>query len=85
VIDAKRRDFLASLVGTKLSALTLEETEDGARVALSTNYVQVALPGSEVTANSLLDVRIGRAHGGVLYAYPDGSHATAAGEPRNGD
>ena len=78
VIDAKRRNFLASLVGTKLSALTLEETEEGARAALSTNYVKVALPGAEVPANSLLDIRIGRAHGGVLYGYPEDSRATAS-------
>jgi threonylcarbamoyladenosine tRNA methylthiotransferase MtaB len=85
VIDAKRRNFLASLVGTKLSALALDETEEGARAALSTNYVKVALPGSEVPANSVLDIRIGRAHGGVLYGYPEGSHATAPSEPRNHD
>jgi threonylcarbamoyladenosine tRNA methylthiotransferase MtaB len=82
VIDAKRRDFLASLVGTKLSALTLEEMEDGARVALSTNYVKVALPGSEVEANTLLDVRVGCAHEGLLYGYEESSHAMAAIRPR---
>ena len=78
VIDAKRRNFLASLVGTKLSALTLEETEEGARAALSTNYVKVALPGAEVPANSLLDVRVGRALESLLYGYPEDSRATAS-------
>ena len=78
MIDAKRRNFLASLVGTKLSALTLEETEEGARAALSTNYVKVALPGAEVPANSLLDVRVGRALESLLYGYPEDSRATAS-------
>jgi threonylcarbamoyladenosine tRNA methylthiotransferase MtaB len=72
-ITAKRRDFLASLVGTELSALTLDETEDDARVALATNYVKILLPGSTVPANTLITARVGRAHDACLYGYADTS------------
>ena len=77
VINAKRRKFLESLVGSELAALTLDESEDGARVALATNYVKVLLPESEIPPNTLTGVRVGRAHGGCLYGYAETSHAAA--------
>ncbi len=69
VINAKHQAFLAAQVGQTLPALTLDETEDGARVALTTNYLKVALPDFEIPANRLIDVSIGRAHAGRLYGY----------------
>jgi threonylcarbamoyladenosine tRNA methylthiotransferase MtaB len=69
VITAKRQAFLAAQVGRSLSALTLDEAEEGARVALTTNYLQVALPGCEVPPNRLIDVQIGRAVAGKLFGY----------------
>ena len=69
VINAKRQAFLAAQVGQSLPALTLDEVEDGARVALTTNYLKVALPGSEVPANRLVNVSIGRVTSGKLFGY----------------
>ncbi|MGO8789561.1 MAG: tRNA (N(6)-L-threonylcarbamoyladenosine(37)-C(2))-methylthiotransferase MtaB [Terriglobia bacterium] len=69
VINAKRQAFLAEQVGQSLSAVTLDEMEDGARVALTTNYLKVALPGSEVPPNRLIDVQIGRAVSGKLFGF----------------
>jgi threonylcarbamoyladenosine tRNA methylthiotransferase MtaB len=69
LIARKRRAFLDAQIGHTLSALTLDEVHEGDRVALSSNYLKVVLPGVEVTANRLLDTRIGRVHGGLLYGY----------------
>ena len=71
VITAKRQAFLAAQVGQNLPALTLDEVEEGARVALTTNYLKVALPGWETPPNRLIDVRIGRAVSGQLFGYAD--------------
>ena len=68
----KRQAFLAAQVGRTLSALTLDEADEGARVALATNYLKVALPGSNFIANTFLDVRVGRVHGSLLYGCPEG-------------
>lgn len=59
----KRQAYLQSQIGRTLSAVTLDEDEDGARVALSTNYLKLVLPGSDVPANTLLEARVGRVHG----------------------
>ena len=69
VIDSKREAFLAAQVGQTLPALTLDEIQDGERIALTTNYLKVALPTGEIAANRLIDVSIGRAHAGQLYGY----------------
>jgi threonylcarbamoyladenosine tRNA methylthiotransferase MtaB len=66
----KRQAFLAAQVGQSISALTLDEADEGARIALTTNYLRVALPGSALQPNRLADVWIGRAQGGLLYGYP---------------
>ncbi len=50
-----------------LSAVTLDETEDEARVAPTTNYLKVALPGSSIPGNRLIDVWIRRASEAMLY------------------
>ena len=67
VIRAKRQAFLAAQVGRTLSALTLDEMDEGTPVALSSNYLKIVLPGSPLAPNRLLLVRVGRAHQGLLY------------------
>jgi len=69
VIDAKREAFLAAQVGRRTSALSLAGQEEGARVALTTNYLKVVLPGSEVPPNRMVDVQIGRVVSGELFGY----------------
>jgi threonylcarbamoyladenosine tRNA methylthiotransferase MtaB len=76
LIAAKHQEFLASQVDRTLSVLTLDESEEGARVALSSNYLKVVLPGSTVSPNTLLDVRVGRTDGNLLYAYHPAGSAT---------
>jgi len=73
IIGVKRQAFLAAQVGRVLSALTLEETGQGSRVALSSNYLKIVLPASPLAPNTLLDVRIGRTHDGFLYGSPEAS------------
>jgi threonylcarbamoyladenosine tRNA methylthiotransferase MtaB len=70
VIDAKRENFLAAQIGRTLPALTLDEADDtGARMALSTNYLKVSLPESDVRPNQLVEVCVGRVAQGRLYGY----------------
>jgi threonylcarbamoyladenosine tRNA methylthiotransferase MtaB len=71
VIGAKREAYLAAQVGRSIPALTLGEVEDGARVALTTNYLKALLPGSEIPANRLVDFRVGRASANRLFGYLD--------------
>ena len=70
VIRAKRQAFLAAQVGRTLSALTLDETEQGGRVALSSNYLKIVLPAPALAPNALFNVRIERADEGLLYGRP---------------
>jgi threonylcarbamoyladenosine tRNA methylthiotransferase MtaB len=79
IITAKRQAFLTAQVGRSLPALTLDETEEGARVALTTNYLKVALPGCDVPPNRLVDVSIGRATSGKLFGYVAGGRQWAVG------
>lgn len=74
LMETKRGDFLEAQVGTSLPALTLDEMEDNTRVALSTNYLKIALPEAEIPPNALVNVRVGRAHDGLLYGYPEVSN-----------
>ncbi len=69
VIAAKRQAFLNAQAGRCLPALTMDESEDGARMALTTNYLKVALPGSDLAPNRLIDVQIGQVAGGKLIGY----------------
>jgi threonylcarbamoyladenosine tRNA methylthiotransferase MtaB len=80
LIARKRQTFLESQIGQTLSVVTLDQAEDGAREALSTNYLKVLLPQSDVAPNTILDVTIGRVHGGQLYGY--GAGPQVVGEPR---
>ncbi|HLY60620.1 MAG TPA: tRNA (N(6)-L-threonylcarbamoyladenosine(37)-C(2))-methylthiotransferase MtaB [Terriglobia bacterium] len=76
LIAAKHRVFLASQVDRTLSVLTLDELEEGTQVALSSNYLKVALPGSTISPNTLFDVRVGRADANLLYAYDPADSST---------
>jgi len=67
----KRQAFLADQINRTLSVLTLADTLAEARLALSSNYLKVALPFSAVPANVLLEVRAGRVENEILYAYPE--------------
>jgi hypothetical protein len=70
LIGRIRQVFLESQVGRKLSAVTLDEPETGDRVALSSNYLKIALPGSNLSPNKLLDIQVARVHQGLLFGYP---------------
>jgi threonylcarbamoyladenosine tRNA methylthiotransferase MtaB len=70
LLARKRQTFLQAQVGGKLSALTLDECKDDGRVALSSNYLKIVLPGSNLPRNALLDVEIGRIHEGLLFGFP---------------
>ncbi|MGH6628326.1 MAG: MiaB/RimO family radical SAM methylthiotransferase, partial [Burkholderiales bacterium] len=71
LMAGKRQVFLESQIGRTLSVLTLDEAEEGARVALSTNYLKLVLPNVEIPANTLLEACVGRVHDGLVYGYPE--------------
>jgi threonylcarbamoyladenosine tRNA methylthiotransferase MtaB len=70
LLAPKRQAFLQAQVGRKLSAITLDESETGARVALSSNYLKIVLPGSNLPPNTLLDVQVARVCEGLLVGCP---------------
>jgi threonylcarbamoyladenosine tRNA methylthiotransferase MtaB len=70
LLAPKRHSFLQAQVGCKLSALTLDDSEANARVALSSNYLKIVLPGSNLPPNTLLDMQVGRVHEGLLFGFP---------------
>ncbi len=69
VIAAKREAFLAAQVGRRTPAVSLDGEEEGAPVALTTNYLNIVLPGSKVPPNRMVDVQIGRVASGKLFGY----------------
>ena len=69
LLARKRQAFLQSQVGLNLSAITLDESEAGDRVALSSNYLKIVLPGSNLQPNTLLDVHVGRVHDSLLFGH----------------
>ena len=58
IIATKQEAFLEASRGRILSVLSLEETTEQGRLALSSNYLKVILPGDPCGANRLLDVRV---------------------------
>jgi threonylcarbamoyladenosine tRNA methylthiotransferase MtaB len=70
LLTRKRQAFLQAQIGCKLSALTLDDSESGERVALSSNYLKIVLPGSNLPPNTLLDIYVGRVHEGLLFGFP---------------
>jgi threonylcarbamoyladenosine tRNA methylthiotransferase MtaB len=79
VITAKRQAFFAAQVGQSTPALTLDEQDAGAPVALTTNYLKVILPGCEVPPNRLVNVSIGRVTSGNLFGYAEEACGGSAG------
>ncbi len=69
-IAAKRSRFLQAQIGQRLSAIVMHKLRDGVCTALSTNYLQVSLPGIAAPPNTLLDVEIGRVYDGRLVGRP---------------
>jgi threonylcarbamoyladenosine tRNA methylthiotransferase MtaB len=69
LLGRKRQAFLQAQVGRKLSGLTLDESEGGDRVALSSNYLKMVLPASNTTHNTLLDIQVERVHDGLLFGF----------------
>ena len=67
----KREAFLAAQVGRSLSVVTLDDIEGDARLALSSNFLKVALPHAALAPRQLFDVRVARSCGGTLYGYPE--------------
>ena len=78
VIDAKHQAFLAAQVGRSLPALTLDETEEDTRIALTTNYLKVLLPGGAIPANRLVHVQVGRFTSGKLFGWATTAASTAS-------
>ncbi len=77
LIAQKRRVFLAAQVGRRIPALTIDETEAGERVALTTNYLKAILPGSDIPSNRLVNVWVGRVGQGLLHGCAEESSAVA--------
>jgi tRNA A37 methylthiotransferase MiaB len=70
LVNRQRQTFLQAQVGRKLSAITLDVSEAGGCVALSSNYLKIVLPGSNLPPNTLLDIQVGRVHEGLLFGFP---------------
>jgi len=70
LLTRKRQTFLQAQVGRKLSVVTLDESETSERLALSSNYLKIVLPGSNLPPNTLLDIQVGRVHEGLLFGFP---------------
>ncbi len=66
LIAAKRGRFLHAQIGQKLNAVVLHKSQDEVPSAISSNYLQISLPGAAVFPNTLVDVEIGRVHEGGL-------------------
>ena len=81
VIDSKREAFLGKQIGKIVPAMTLDEIKEGARIALTTNYLKVTLPGGEVPPNRLINAAIERVTDGQLFGYAEEAPAVLAGLP----
>ncbi len=73
IVNAKRQAYLAAQVGRRAPALSLEGNDEGAPVALTTNYLKITLPGSDVPPNRLIDVAVGRVTSGKLFGWVEES------------
>ena len=81
VIDSKREAFVGKQMGKIVPAVTLDEIKEGARIALTTNYLKVTLPGREVPPNRLINAAIERVTDGQLFGYAEEASAVLAGLP----
>ncbi len=70
LVARKKHAFLLAQTGYTLSAVTLSEFEAGGRVALSSNYLKIILPGTGLPPNQLLNILVDRVHNDVLVGSP---------------
>lgn len=76
---AKHRAFMASQVGRVLPALTLHLESPEGRLALSSNYLKLALPGTALPANRMIQARALGIAGDCLRACVESDAPPAAG------
>lgn len=69
IIAGKRRAFLSAQVGRLLTALTLNDREPGKAVAMSSNYLNIVIPGEALAPNLLVPVRVRGFHEDQLYGH----------------
>ncbi|MGH9395787.1 MAG: tRNA (N(6)-L-threonylcarbamoyladenosine(37)-C(2))-methylthiotransferase MtaB [Terriglobia bacterium] len=69
VIAHKRQTFLEAQLGRTLSALTLSGIHEEETRALSSNFLNISLPGRRPGPNHLVGVRVSRVHEGRLYGF----------------
>lgn len=70
-IARKRREFLLCQIGRVLSALTLAGSREEECQAISSNYLNIHMPGVSLSPNQFVDVRIERMDGDCLVGYPE--------------
>ncbi|MGH9354889.1 MAG: hypothetical protein ACRD10_02040, partial [Terriglobia bacterium] len=58
LIGQKRRQFLHTQVGRVLSTVTLGKSRRGEPEALSSSYLRCSLPGCDLPANRIVNVRM---------------------------
>jgi threonylcarbamoyladenosine tRNA methylthiotransferase MtaB len=68
-IGQKREAFLSAQIGRTLSVLTLDEDVATERTALSSNYLKLSVPSSDLPPNVFVDVEVARVHNGMLYGF----------------
>ena len=67
-LDCRSAGLQAGTANPNSSSLGGERYK-GVVLALSSNYLQVSLPGSSLAPNTLVDVQVGRVGDGILYGY----------------
>ncbi|HEX5482521.1 MAG TPA: tRNA (N(6)-L-threonylcarbamoyladenosine(37)-C(2))-methylthiotransferase MtaB [Terriglobia bacterium] len=77
-IVRKRREFLLGQIGHVLSALTLSGSHEDDCRAISSNYLNIQLPGTRLSPNQIVDVRIQRVDGDRLVGHPEFVYRQAA-------
>src|SRR5579875_604577 len=73
----KRQEFLTAQVGRVLSAVTLDQQHSEARKAISSNYLNVALPVGDPGPNQLVNVNVQRVHGDYLFGHVSAEDGSA--------
>ncbi len=73
----KRQEFLTAQVGRVLSAVTLDQQHSEARKAISSNYLNVALPVDDPGPNQLVNVNVQRVHGDYLFGHVSAEDGSA--------
>ncbi|MGH9327395.1 MAG: tRNA (N(6)-L-threonylcarbamoyladenosine(37)-C(2))-methylthiotransferase MtaB [Terriglobia bacterium] len=76
IVAEKRRSFLAAQVGRLVTALTLNEPRAGESVAMTSNYLNVVLPGAPMGSNQLIPIRVRCVDKDQLYGEIPKEHET---------